>query len=76
MTLLKNLWNGWKKIARKIGDFQARLILGIFYFVIMGPLSLVIRNNDPLGLGKESHKGWLAKTERQGTPMEHALQQS
>ncbi|HEY4492712.1 MAG TPA: hypothetical protein VI958_11980 [Acidobacteriota bacterium] len=76
MSFLKRAWGGWKKIARKIGDFQARLILGVFYFVIMGPLSLIIRRNDPLGIRKEAQRGWSPKAEQKGTPMERALQQS
>jgi len=37
--MLKQLWDKWKIIARKIGDFQARLILGVFYFVLLTPFA-------------------------------------
>ena len=76
MDLLKRLWVGWKKVARKIGDFQARLILAVFYFIILGPISLVVRWKDPLGMRKKSQKGWLPKVAPERTPMERALQQS
>jgi hypothetical protein len=49
ITLLKMAWEAWKSFGRKLGDFQARLILSIFYFVIIAPFSLLVRFfNDPL----------------------------
>ena len=35
----KRAWNWWKKIARKIGDFNARVILTIFYLVPFLPFA-------------------------------------
>jgi hypothetical protein len=76
MDLLKRFWERWKRVARKIGDFQARLILGIFYFIILGPFSFLIKWSDPMGIRKKSPKGWLPKSTRPDSPMERALQQS
>jgi hypothetical protein len=60
---IKDLWRWWQKIAKKIGDFQARLILTIFYIVIVLPLGLIVRLfGDPLGR-KKSATGWEVKPE-------------
>lgn len=74
--MFKRIWEGWKKIAKKIGDFNARLILTIFYFILLAPLALVVRRSDPLGLTKNKTKGWHEKAVPKGTPHERALQQS
>lgn len=74
--MFKRIWERWKKIAKKIGDFNARLILTIFYFILLAPLALVVRRSDPLGLKKNKTTGWQEKTaSRKGTPHEQALQQ-
>ena len=48
---LKELWQHWTRIAKKIGDFQARLILTLFYFIFIIPIGLIAsRFADPLAL--------------------------
>ena len=55
---LKELWQGWTKIAKKIGDFQARLILTLFYFIFIIPIGLIARMfADPLAM-KNSTVHW------------------
>jgi hypothetical protein len=36
-------WHGWKKFAHKVGDFQARVLLTIFYSVVVLPFGLATR---------------------------------
>jgi hypothetical protein len=49
--MLRRLWDRWKTIAQIIGDFQARFLLTLFYFVIIPPAALMIRAfSDPLQL--------------------------
>ena len=58
---LKNLWQRWQKVAKRIGDFQARLILSLFYILIVLPMGLIARMiSDPLAL-KKTAAGWHAK---------------
>ena len=58
---LKELWQGWQKVAKKIGDFQARLILSLCYFLIVLPTGLIARMfSDPLALKKTAAR-WHAK---------------
>ncbi len=48
---LHALWERWKVIAHVIGNFQARVLLTIFYFVIAPPFALIVKLvRDPLSL--------------------------
>lgn len=56
---LKKIWAGYKRVAHKIGDFQARVLLTLIYAVIVLPLGLAIRLfSDPLHIKKGPEK-WL-----------------
>ncbi len=58
-TGLRELWAAWKRVARKIGDFQARVLLTIFYFVLLAPFALIVRRtSDPLALKPGTPRGW------------------
>jgi len=58
---LKVLWQAWLKVAKKIGDFQARLILSLFYLLFIIPVGLIARMfADPLGL-KIDRAAWESK---------------
>jgi hypothetical protein len=56
---LRILWNAWKRLARKIGNFQARVILTIIYAIPVLPFGLVVRLfSDPLRIKHRPEK-WL-----------------
>ena len=59
----RRAWERWKVIAQKIGDFQARLILGLLYFGLVGPIALLRRlAADPLGLRRERRGSyWISR---------------
>ena len=66
-NVARKLWSGWKRFAKKIGDFQARVILTILYFVIIGPFALIVRwGADPLSLKKGAQQGWHLKSRCEG----------
>jgi hypothetical protein len=59
MKTLKRAWEAWKKIAKKIGNFQARVILTVFYGVLLMPFGLAARFfSDPLRI-KRRPEQWL-----------------
>ena len=74
----RRLWEGWKRIARKIGDFNARVILTLFYFLLLCPFALILKIfTDPLELKQKEHIGWHERQEDLDiTPLERATKQS
>jgi hypothetical protein len=73
-VILKSLFARWKIIAHKIGEFQSRLILSVFYFVIFAPFALGLRMfSDPLQL--RQFYGWTARNDGEGAPEENSRRQ-
>ena len=71
------LWERWKQVARKIGDFQARALMTLFYFLILGPVAMVTCwRSDPLAIKPRAARGWGNRQEREGGLMEQARRQS
>jgi hypothetical protein len=57
--MLKRIWQAWKRIAHKIGNFQARVLLTIFYAVLVFPFGVAARLfSDPLRI-KHRPTQWL-----------------
>jgi hypothetical protein len=52
------LWRWWTRVARRIGDVQARILLSLFYYVILGPFALILRRGDPLAIRPGAPRGW------------------
>ena len=75
MGLWKRLWLRWKAIAGAIADFQARVILSLFYFVVVLPFGLAVRLfADPLRIRGERRTGWVDCIERTQT-VDEAMRQ-
>jgi len=56
---LRSLWNWWKRVGKRIGDFQARILLSVFYYFILAPFALVVRwVSDPLAIKSGTERGW------------------
>jgi hypothetical protein len=55
--VLRRLWEGWKRVARAIGNFQARVLLTVFYVVLILPFGVAVRLlADPLRIRRPSRK--------------------
>ncbi len=76
-TVFKRVWEWWKPVANKIGNFQARLILTIFYFTLFVPFALIVKfATDPLRIKSKTKKGWIErKQESIEDPLERAKKQ-
>jgi hypothetical protein len=62
VTHLKRLWTAWKRIAHLIGDFQARILLTLIYFVVVLPFGVVVRwGGDPLRI-KRRPAMWVGRS--------------
>lgn len=54
-TPLRRAWEAWKNFAQVMGDFQGRVLLIWFYFVIVTPFGLIARfASDPLHLKRST----------------------
>ena len=73
---MRNLWEWWKRVGKRIGDIQARLLLTFFYFVVLGPFALAIRwGSDPLAIKAGTDRGWRPRDDKTGVPIERATKQ-
>ena len=76
-SFIQRFWVWWKRIARIIGDFNARVILTLFYFIFLAPFALAVRLfTDPLSIKNKSAPSWGIKPEAEDTLMEQARKQS
>ena len=75
-NILRKSWKWWKRIARIIGDFNARVILTLFYFVFLAPFALAIRFfTDPLAIKNKSTSSWGIKSQSEEPLIEQARKQ-
>jgi len=66
--MLKRLWEAWKRLAHRIGDFQARVILTVLYAVLVLPFGLVVRFfTDPLRIRRRPAE-WLDRSDNPPDP--------
>jgi hypothetical protein len=55
----KRLWQAWKAFGHKVGTFQARVLLTVFYGVLVFPFGMAVRLfSDPLRI-KQLPTQWL-----------------
>jgi hypothetical protein len=56
-------WNAWKAFARRMGNFQSRVLMAFIYFVIVLPFGLGVRLlGDPLEIRRAKvDTNWHAK---------------
>jgi len=61
---LKTIWNKWLNFAHRIGNFNARVILSLFYFIFISPFAIFVKLFlDPLRIKKGKSSYWI---EREG----------
>jgi hypothetical protein len=52
-------WAHWKKIAHAVGVVQTRVLMVIFYFIVVLPIGLIMRlRGDPLHLKAPTDSNW------------------
>jgi len=76
MNLIQKFWKQWKIVGHKIGNFQARLILSLFYFVLVAPFAAIVRfGAKPLRLKICRTSNWLQAEVGAGDVMLRARRQ-
>jgi hypothetical protein len=74
MTALRALLKAWKSLAHKIANFQARVLLTLFYFVGVAPFALRVKVfSDPLQLKRSA--GWMSRDRVEADPITVARRQ-
>ena len=59
MGIARAIWEGWKRLAHRIGVFNTKLLLFLFYYLLLGPISLLVRLVQRDILGKRIQDGSL-----------------
>ena len=66
-TPLQRLWQRWLDFSNRMGNFQSRIVLSLFFFILVSPFALGVKIlSDPLGIKyptDESHWGPMVRTE-------------
>ena len=76
LEALKRFWSAWRRIAKKVGNFQARVLLAIFYFTLFCPFALIVRwCTDPLAIKPGSPHGWRPLGPTESLPLDRARRQ-
>jgi hypothetical protein len=66
LPVYKRIWEWWKPVAHKIGNFQARVILTVFYFTMFVPFAILVKLfTDPLRIKPKTKKGWIERKDEQ-----------
>ena len=52
-------WKAWKRLAHKIGNFQARVLLTIIYATVVLPFGLMVRLFSDTLLIKQRPTKWI-----------------
>jgi len=56
---LRATWERWKKIARAVGVVQTRILMVVFYFILVVPIGAIMRlRGDPLRLKNREGSNW------------------
>jgi hypothetical protein len=69
-TLLTGLADGWWRFARVLGYVNSRVLLTIFFVVVLVPVGFFwqLIGKDPLGRRRDSWPGWSRHPERYRDP--------
>jgi hypothetical protein len=51
----KTIWSGIKRVNKRVGEAEARLILRVFYYTVFGVVSLALRSRGGRTTENEQH---------------------
>lgn len=68
-SVISRVWEGWKRVAYRVGEKQVVLIYTILYFGLVGPIALLRRPfSDPFQYRKRrSQTFWVPRPRTQAT---------
>ena len=63
---LRQAWEHWKLVAHAVGVVQTRILMVIFYFILVMPLGLMMRlRGDPLHLKPRNVGNWTPHSQQE-----------
>ncbi len=66
MLKIKKIWNRWKKISKRIINFQSKILLTLIYFIFIPPTAIIMKFlSDPLKLKK--YPQWFVRKKEKST---------
>ena len=70
-------WAAWKRFAHIVGNFQARVLLSFFYFMIVPLFALLVKmvKDDPLALRRVSGRSYWTERHPIDTSMDWGRRQ-
>jgi hypothetical protein len=70
-------WESWKRFSTEIGNYQSRILLAFFYFVVVTPFGLGVRLfSDPLHLRPSQNNTMWVKRQPLNESLQGAHEQS
>ena len=58
--MLTSTWAACKSLGHKLGELQARVLLTLFYFIVVGPFAIGLKAlSDPLRLKPPGSARWI-----------------
>jgi hypothetical protein len=59
------LWQAWTRLIQRLGAFQARVVLTLLYFVVVGPFAVGMKlGSDPLRARRVTGSNWTLRAPR------------
>ena len=66
--MIGSLWQRWLSLAHRIAEFQVKLILTLFYIIILLPFAIWVRLiKDPLEIHKFGMPVWSTRRSKPST---------
>ena len=66
-SVTRSLWERWKRFSSQMGNYQGRLLLAFFYFIVVLPFGLGVRLlGDPLRVKHVRNSAWIARPDSTG----------
>ena len=64
--LLRRAWDGWRRLAHRIANVQAQVLLTAFYYLVLPPAAFAVKRwVDPLALAARHRDGfWIDRPPR------------
>ena len=73
---LQRIWHAWKRFALRLGNYQGRLILTFFYFLVVTPFGVLVRLfSDPLEIKYKTAPSFWANRPEDSPDLNEARRQ-